>query len=136
MNGTRLKDLDELVHGIFVTALEGGIGYWSRCEGYRWSLDGQGEIEDLYGFEARVRELDGDSEDGYSKVELVINRQVILNGLQMLADGSCTFGGRELSPEWRARAAGWLAAPTSADLDAEDADVVVQAGLFGDVTYG
>jgi hypothetical protein len=130
MTGYGLKDLDELLHTIFVTAMEGGIGYWSVCGGYRWSLNGEGEIADLYGFEARVRELEGNG------TEFRVDRETIRRGVEGLAAGTVTFGGRELSPEWRARAAGWLAAPTSADLDAEDADVVVQAGLFGDVRYG
>jgi hypothetical protein len=129
---TRLKDLDELLHGIFVTALEGGIGYWSRCDKYRWSI-GDGEVEDLEGFEAVVREMDDDGEEG---PELTINREVVLRGLKALAEGTATWGGRELHPNYRAKALVWLTAPASADIDANDADNIVQAGLFGDVRYG
>jgi hypothetical protein len=134
MVASRLKDLDELLHGIFVTAMEGGVNYWASVERYRWSI-GDGEIEDEQGFEAELLDR-AELEDTGKRNLLRVDREVILRGLQRLADGSCTWGGRELSPEWRARAAGWLAAPTSADVDASDADNVVQSGLFGDIVYG
>lgn len=127
----KVRNLDELLHETFVAAMEGGVDYWAEVLRYRWSI-GDGEIPDLEGFRAELRDAVG----GKPEEVLVVDRAVILRGFERLAKGEATFGGKPLDPRWKARAAGWLAAPASADLDANDADVVVQAGLFGDVVYG
>ncbi|MFM1966787.1 MAG: hypothetical protein RL134_2512, partial [Actinomycetota bacterium] len=65
--------LDRVLHDVFVTAMEGGIGYWSGCSSYRWSLDG-GEVDDLTGFRAVIHDhvMPGPA--------ITINRDVILRG--------------------------------------------------------
>jgi len=35
-NPERTEERLEFLHGIFTTALEGGIGYWSVCDAYHW----------------------------------------------------------------------------------------------------
>jgi hypothetical protein len=118
---------DQLYFDLFVTALEGGIGYWSACRSYRWSKGGDGITEDPTGFRAEVVDwVDGDG------TELVIDRAVIARGYS-LATG-----------EWRDRLA-WssgekpplvVTPDTEWDYDAGDADCIVQLGLFGEVVYG
>ncbi len=111
---------DNLLHALFTTALEGGIGYWSECEKYHWSTDG-GDTEDLRGFYAIIVEAG----DGDGDVKRLINRQVMAHGYK-LATG-----------EWRDRVQ-WSSGEnpprvvtdeTDWDFDAGDADIIVQLGL-------
>lgn len=44
------------LHGIFTTALEGGIGYWSECSKYHWHLP---PVIDKYGNQLLLADLDG-----------------------------------------------------------------------------
>jgi hypothetical protein len=124
---------DQFLHYLFTTALEGGIGYWSRCLTYRWSV-GDSSTDDLKGFEAVIIE---EGEDGGDEVKLTINRDVIAKGLRLLSEGKATYGGKELSPRKRAFYVGLsLTNGDGHDWDAWTADEVVQAGLFNDVRYG
>ena len=43
----------QFLFDVFVTALEGGIGYWSVAEEYHWKKDG----EDLDGFFRKGKRL-------------------------------------------------------------------------------
>ena len=131
---TEVEITDEQLHAVFTTALEGGIGYWSRARSYHWHLPLEaGEPEssaldrcDLLGFHAEVEESE---EDGLPRH--IINRQTIVQGLQRLADGTVTYGGEP----WD-RGVLFVARIVRDDYDSNDADIVVQAGLFGDVKYG
>lgn len=107
----------------FITALEGGIGYWSDCETYRWRKPGTDD-EDREGFEATVL-VDGRGDP------VAINADVIRRGFLKLQDE-----GVQVSPT--IQQAGLLAwfCPDQDDLDATDADVIVQLGLFGEIVYG
>jgi hypothetical protein len=128
---------DQFLHYLFTTALEGGIGYWSQAESYRWSV-GDSNTDDLKGFKAVIidtvtyAEVDGEPASRYT-----IDRAVIAKGLNALAKGTATWGGKELHPSKVAFYVG-LAATNGdgADWDANTADEVVQAGLFNDVRYG
>jgi hypothetical protein len=111
---------------VFVTALEGGIGYWSVCRRYRWALpDGE---EDLDGFHAVIEETE--SGDDVPPVHR-IDAAVILRGLLLLAAPGEGYS------HFRAVARALLAGDDEVDYDAEVADAVVQAGLFdGQIVYG
>lgn len=116
---------DQLFHGLFTTALEGGIGYWSECEDYRWSI-GDGETEDYQNFLAVIMDTVDEEEHGY-----FIDRRVIARGYKLAAT------------EFRDKIA-WSTEPpplvitddTDWDYDSGDADCIVQLGLFGKVIYG
>jgi hypothetical protein len=126
---------DDLLWGIFVTALEGGIGYWSVCTEYRHS-DPETRIEDHTNFYAVVvdttEHCDGQvvDENGEPTDLLRIDRAVILKGLQAIAAREV-----KLAPRIHADVSAALGGDAGA-LDAEGADCVVQAGLFNDVVYG
>jgi hypothetical protein len=118
---------DELLHAIFTTALEGGIGYWSSCSKYRWSTDG-GQTVDYLSFHAEIHETEEDGEPQHC-----IDRQVVIRGYN-----------RATSPEWRDRLR-WSSGEkpplvvtddSDWDFDAGDADMIVQLGLFNEVRYG
>ena len=128
----------QLCHGIFVTALEGGIGYWSSMDKYHWSKPGtepdsfEGRVDDIDGFYAVIV----DDSDG---LKHRIDAAVIDRGINRLADGEATFGGKTLNGEGRLHTlACALNGPLAADVDydADDADNIVQAGLFNDIVYG
>lgn len=118
---------DQLFFDLFVTAIEGGMTTgWARIDKYRWSVGQDGETEDLLGFHAVLQDVEDQDQPIFE-----VNRAIILTGLQRLAFGEVPrmehFGGKAL---------GALLRPEHADFDAVDADIVVQAGLFGEVVYG
>ena len=120
---TDMPDRAYLLFSTFITALEGGIGYWSRCETYRWRKPGTDD-EDREGFEATVY-VEGEGEAQR------IDAGVLARGFELLQDEAT-----RVSPTIReAGLRAWFA-PDHADLDAQDADVIVQLGLLGEIVYG
>mgnify|MGYP003662706626 CR=1 FL=1 len=122
---------------IFVTALEGGIGYWSRAYTYRpLKAASEGLDDDLQGFEAIVLDCvehedvaPNEVEDGDERL-LTIDRAVILKGLEAIATRRVKMADRiHEAVDSDLRGGGGC-------IDAEAADCVVQAGLFGEVLYG
>lgn len=117
----------EALHGLFVTALEGGIGYWSVATRYRWSIPGTDGEDDLDGFHAVIEEVEtGEDTPPVHRIDAAC----ILRGLlHFAAPGD---GYRHVRQVARAL----LLGDDEVDYDAEDADCIVQAGLFGEVVYG
>lgn len=101
---------------VMTTAIEGGINYWA-------SIDTVSQIEDpteILGWRydaARVVDL----EDGE---EYTINLDTIARGLNRIA---------KIQPRGRIAAAD--RDMDAGDLDAIDADIIVQFGLFGEHVY-
>jgi hypothetical protein len=134
MSATKVSALDQLLFDLFVTALEGGINYWSSCQEYHWIKEshkdrttfGPGAGEDTTGFNALIAEEDGDDQ-----VPHTIDRKVMAKGYRLA------------TTTWRDRLAWSTGKPplvvgpdTDWDFDAGDADMIVQLGLFEDVRYG
>lgn len=127
-----------LLHYIFTTALEGGIGYWSSCLKYHWALKGTDGEEDLDGFFADIEETENEDDDGNAPKHR-IDAEVIDRGINRLARNEATFGGKPLNGDGRLYTlACALNGPLAEDVDydAGDADNIVQAGLFNDIVYG
>jgi alkylation response protein AidB-like acyl-CoA dehydrogenase len=114
---------------ILVTAFEGGTGYWARIEGYTIpdgaeALD-DGDTKDKLPRHAWVPLYEGGyirltvPEDGDGKV-YNYGFSTLRYGLELI---------EQAYPKR-------FAALSSGDFDAEDADVVVQLGLFGKIVYG
>jgi hypothetical protein len=118
------SDRDKMLADLFTTALEGGIGYWSRCSRYVWSVDGtlDGQAKD---FIAVIEDED--------EVEYVIDRAVIVKGLDRAysrrAMGNDDYHAQALKALYFGRY-------DDADYDADTADMVVQYGLLDDHVYG
>jgi hypothetical protein len=126
-------EVKRLVHDVFVTALEGGINYWSDCDEYHWSRrDANGErVEDLDGFYAMIRE---EGSDG----SLRVDRHVIERGLRLavtpeIAEKVFDYALQDVAVAFMTGNKGLL---DNLDFDAGTADCVVQLGLFGEVIYG
>jgi hypothetical protein len=92
---------DEDIENLFVTAIEGGINYWAMVDVYRPSS----VYAKVYAYE----------EDKF----YVIDREVIIKGVQLIASQKDNFNLTEFIENH----------------DANDADWVVQLGLFGELTY-
>ena len=122
------------LHAIFVTALEGGVGYWSTATSYKWSNE-DGE-DDLIGFHADIFETeempDEDEEDAAIPTRR-IDAQVVARGLIALAT-SKKGPFRDLCI--RILLGGQTADDALCECDADAADAIVQMGLFGELVYG
>ena len=116
----------EFYSDIITTAVEGGIGYWSQCDEYRWQ---DRAPEDIY---AVVREL---APDGSYVPEtdpaLRIDWQVIRKGLHMIVNREVPVR-RDIFEAIQGGYDEWDAA----EIDSEAADCIVQAALLGELRYG
>ncbi len=109
---------DTLLQDVFTTALEGGIGYWSEAETYHWS------DEDPASFYSDIVDV----EDDYAEYHIDIH--TIRRGIAYLLEHLPASDYQRLAvlgiaQEWE-----------DVDFDADTADFIVQAGLFGEVVYG
>lgn len=122
----------QLLWDLFVTALEGGIGYWSEASSYHiWKRDPHrlddvdGTDPDLTGFCAAITDIEQGG-------DFFITASIVLRGLRKFQRGADGLGDRydrppqKLDPD----------AIDDWDFDAETADIVIQLGLFDQVVYG
>jgi hypothetical protein len=123
---------DEFLRDVGITAVEGGIGYWSQIEGYgkfvnslyvgdtsQKSLNPLNRLGKLFVIDDWTGEPDPEEPTHELTTEL------IAKGMQLVLD----------SGKWK-RIASAILAEDAGDLDAGDADVIVQLGCFGEVVYG
>lgn len=131
MTRTKPSALDQLLLDLFTTALEGGINYWSHCSSYHWSHSGDDltlghGLEDYKGFYAIIIEDEDDTEHR-------IDRSIVARGYRLATDtpmrSSIAWSSGEKPPLVVGPDTDW-------DFDADDADCIVQLGLFGEVVYG
>ena len=143
----------EFLHGLFTTALEGGIGYWSACSKYRWSEDTEGLFADINNFIAVIEPTEDNTwgiwEDNRDTQSLTINLDVMARGarlmnwyVQGIVDGQGRHAPLDKIKPWPADHYHWqyveayITNGQQGDYDAGTADMVVQFGLFGQVVYG
>jgi len=110
--------LTETFHDEFVTAIEGGIGYWSEVVWYDWDRDDWfAVIEDIEGDQYRITE------------------DTMLLGFVRLAESEGTdevrCAARNLLDSQGGDTEAWEVVQ-----DADTADTVVQFALFGELVYG
>lgn len=122
--------LDQLYFDTFLSALEGGIGDWALSESYHWTTNGHLSGEDREGFYSDIVDPYPNEEPYFTPVR--IDRNVIARGYQRLIGGAEPMLHHQM--RGKLTAAYWN--PDHADIDADDADVIVQLGLFGKVVYG
>jgi len=128
----RTESRAQFLHDVFVTAIEGGVNYWASVASYHWTLGGPEPLDncDLEGFRAEII----DNEDEGKRYDVA--RKVIARGINLIASGKCTYGGRVMAPDMVKAYRAINATNEGGDVDANRADNIVQAGLFGDIRYG
>lgn len=110
-HGRRSPARTQFLTDVFTTAFEGGINYWASVRVFRWEDEQRGVLLD-------------EEDDGR---EWTITLDTIARGITVLTAVD------------RLPAAFKLANRTNGadgDFDADDADRILQAGLFGQVVYG
>jgi hypothetical protein len=159
-NSRRNPERLRLLRDIMITFYEGGGTYWAQArkvERERDALPGRGEP----GHDGRergdyismdIRSMDEHAEgDGFDTRKWArLDVDVVARGLRLIVasrdkGAPCNAYG---SPEWRQRAACgvrddiWTACcvadrnPEESDIDADVADCIVQAGLYGHIIFG
>lgn len=106
---------DEFAHSVLTTAAEGGCD-WATVRVTKGTSTDYTEVSMQ------------DNEDDTSEVFLVDAAKIRL-GIQKVLDGSC-----DLNCRWQLFAA--VGSDDAGSVDAEIADGIVQAALFGDLVYG
>lgn len=123
---TLAREQRQLCADVLTTAVEGGINYWSSVSRYRW---GPKDVDDSVTPPfAEVTLHDQEDEDK----AYTLDQDGIRRAFARLAEGPVQW----LADETRARYVAAFADPEGADLDAGDADAIVQTALFGEVRYG
>jgi hypothetical protein len=130
---TRLAttEREKALNTIFTTALEGGIGYWSACSVYRWSIDVDGRQEEAIDFVAVIEDTEDDEGKTYT-----IDKDVIRRGAQRLYRHLIGLGDSANAYHKQAMVDFNRGNFDDLDLDADTADMVVQFGLFNELVYG
>ena len=130
----------QFLWSVFVTALEGGIDYWSRCESYRWS-NGDNKTGDYDTFRAVIMVPDRNAD------ERVINIDTIAKGVDAIAKARKPYYDPN-GAKTQCKSVKFLTQYVAntvrnashdnegGDIDASLADAIVQVGLFSEVTYG
>ena len=113
----RSEDRSNFYSGITITAMEGGCDYWASVRGYSHA--------DENNVTAMVRDYE-DPEEPWT----LINNDAIASALCKLKDGKVKTGrGQKFWAEVYRTMEG-------ADIDASDADVIVQVACYGKVLFG
>lgn len=113
---------EEFLDDVTITAIEGGISYWSTCHSYKW-MD-QPEVV------AVIQEWD-EYEDKAIGDRITVNRDLIRKGIKAIMDGEAGVSDRMTKI-----IAGANATNDGCDIDADAADVIIQAAVFGEIVYG
>ena len=128
----RPSQRDQFLDDVIVTAVEGGVGYWSFAQAYRWHRDGDYDTPPEDGVTVELRAIeDGDDPQDWTRVD----RALIAAAMERLASGPV----HSLHDSIRGRLVGQYVIARDGgeyDFDAGDADIIVQVGLFGEVVYG
>ena len=104
---------DDDIKSILITAIEGGIGYWSKVEDYDPERD--------YQFIYVIEHVDEHDVTVLGQM-IKLNREIIERGIEVCA---------EKYPHLQIKSRMY-----TDDYDVNDADAVIQCGCFGELVYG
>lgn len=122
---TRTEAREQFLKDILITAVEGGINYWSAVSDY----DPDNGTVKVHEFEPDTGETDG---NGYAVEGMVVDLDVIAKGIGVLDKKGENWKSGYWAEFWRANRTNG----EQGDYDAGTADCIVQAALFGEVVYG
>jgi hypothetical protein len=109
---------EQYLDDILTTAVEGGIGYWSFGRNYVWSDDGPTSVE--------IKQDDEDDDTWHT-----VDRSAIRKGITRLLSGDMKVHESYVDMLRKADRHN-----DAGDIDAEIADLIVQAAVLGDIVYG
>lgn len=115
---------DEFVSNVLITAFDGNYGgcwYWAAPAHDDW-LTKKEAVEDIW-----TKCIVVDKEDGSDGPQHPVTAESVALGLTKMI---------EMGGEWANDAFGWISDQENADIDANDADCIVQFAIFGAVMYG
>ena len=115
-----METRNDFLKDIFITAIEGGINYWCIVKNYRWNCED---------FSCKVIEYDEDTDSHKNRYNL--NAAVIEQGILKVKERSFQVNSDILAYILLADHNN-----DAGDIDSICADVIVQAGLFGEIVYG
>lgn len=112
---------------IGITAAEGGINNWAHITRYRWSAPTINATHEKFDVRINLQDTEDDNR------AYIVTPNVIRSGIERLRAKPV----EGLAEQYRASLIGQtFLAYDDADFDAQDADILVQIGLFGEVRYG
>lgn len=116
-------DRDQYLDDLITTAVEGGINYWAAVSDYEWSDDGPTSVV-VYDLEAG--DLDGPG--------VPIGRAEIRKALALIMDATHEI--KYLHSGARGRIFAATMENDAAEIDADDADTIMQVAVLGEIVYG
>lgn len=134
----RSPEREQFLADVLTTAVEGGIQYWGLVSEYKHEYSGV-PVADTYAIVHEVSPEDGDEdEDGFAIRGRRVTIDTIAHGIQVLTTGE--NAGKSFSLDghdyWQQFLLANRTNGEDGDYDADIADNVLQAGLFGEVVYG
>ena len=132
----RSQERKQFLFDVFVTALEGGIGYWACADEYHWANkvpEGESK-DDIEGFFAIIHdtEADFDPEGEPAFPQSKIDADVIEKGINRILEND-QF---KINDQIKKNIRDGFNQNDAGYLDADDCDCVVQAGLFNEIVFG
>lgn len=149
---------EQFLDDVIITAVEGGINYWAYVHDYTWSDEGPTSVRVIDSEALKCEICDADlfdnrgpaeiflgpafvsGDDGthtpnheHQPISVLVDRARIEEAFDIIKDFSKDVGWNEVD---RKRAIGAYALNDASDIDASDADCILQIALFGSVVCG
>ena len=121
----------QFLFDVFVTALEGGIGYWSCAEEYHWTND-QGKTNDLEGFHAILVDTEAEEGEEGDFPRTLLDTAIVDKGVNLIINDPKV----NINDSLRKAIKIANVSNDSCTLDAESTDCIIQAGMFGEIVFG
>ena len=132
----RLNLPADFLHSVFTTAVEGGVTWWDVLN-YKWATpEGKDELQEFF---AHVDVHEGaplpiaTPLDSDRPRRVYVRRSTILKGIQRVMDRE---GGIKIHETLRGEIAAAIVTGDAGQIDAEQADIILQAALFNEIVFG
>lgn len=134
LDSDRSPERVEFLSDILIAAIEGGTGYWAQVSQYQYLDDGELKVfaaprKPDEGTRATIHVLK-DDESGYEEQGHDITVDTIAKGIGRIVRGEV-----KIKQRMRDAIAEASAGNEADNIDADDADAIVQAALFGELVY-
>jgi hypothetical protein len=129
------------LNDVICAAVEGGIGYWASTSNYDWGTDKGKFSLDGTPYPTTVTVYEEENESNVVGFPLDIDRvasaiQKIIRGEAIVGNGDGGQWDRPLGEYSVKLIAGASATNDAGDIDADQADIIVQVAVLGSVVYG